>query len=123
MSKLIRRFYPRSGVSRPMLEAEAKYVAREVEDDFCLSLNDLRQKLSERGEAWHKADEALHAAVLALPERERLAVQCILVRDFHHILELYLEYVRMCQPEGPAPLNPSAVDVPRQPFSEWLFSG
>lgn len=121
MARLIRRFKPQSGVSRPMIEAEAKHVAREMDSYLRLSLTDLRDKLAERGEKWNHADEALHAAVTALSERERLAVQCILVRDFHHILELYLEYVRSCQPEAPAPAMPSAAEIPRQPFSEWLF--
>lgn len=103
-----------------MLEAEAKCVGREVENYLRLSLSDLRQKLADRGAAWNKADEALHTVVLGLPERERLAVQCILVRDLHHILELYLEYVRTCQPEAPLPMAP-VPEVPRQPFSEWLF--
>jgi len=123
MGKFLRRFEPLYGVSRPMIEAEAKHLAREVESYLRLSLTDLRQKLTERGEKWNHADEALHAVVLTLPERDRLAVQCLLVRDLHHILELYLEYARRCQPEAPAPLKPAEVDVPRQPFGEWLFGG
>jgi hypothetical protein len=121
MAKRIRRFEPRYGVSRPMIEAEAQHLGREVESYLRLSLDDLRQKLGERGPLWHHADEALHAVVSALAEREQLAVKCLLVRDLHHILELYLEYARGTQPEAPVPIRP-APELPRQPFSEWLFS-
>lgn len=121
MPRLVRRFEPRCGVTRPMIEAEAKYVGREMESYLRLSTSDLRQKLLERGEAWHHADEALHASVLGLAEHERLALQCLLVRDLHFILELYLEHLRTCQPEAPPPMKPQEIGVPRQPFGEWLF--
>src|SRR5688500_5781119 len=42
--KLARRFEPRWGVSVPILEAEAVYVARERGDYLLLSLQDLRDK-------------------------------------------------------------------------------
>jgi hypothetical protein len=120
MAKLIRRFEPRYGVSRPMIEDEAKHLAREAESYLRLSLDDLRQKLSERGAAWNQADEALHALMTDLPEREQLGIKCLLVRDLHHILELYIEHVRSTRGEVPIPIRPPA-DLPRQPFSEWLF--
>jgi hypothetical protein len=120
MKPRVRRFEPQGGVSRPMIEAEAKYVAREMDNYLLLSLNDLKQKLTERGAQWNQADESLHAMVSLLPERERLALQSMLVRDMMFLLELYLEYVRTTQPEAPPPIKPP-VDVPRAPFSEWLF--
>ena len=131
----IRRFDPWGGVSRHMIEAEAKHVAREMQDYLLLSINDLKAKLSDRGSRWHHADEALHAVVMELPERDRVAVQCLLVRDMMFLLELYLEYVRGTQPEGPSPppkaqtasvatpLGAGAGDGRCAPFSEWLFGG
>jgi hypothetical protein len=119
MRPKVRRFAPEGGVNRPMIEAEAKYVAREVDNYLLLSLNDLKQKLTERGAQWNQADESLHAMVSLLPERERLAIQCMLVRDMMFLLELYLEYVQTTQPGGPPPVTPA--DIPRTPFSEWLF--
>jgi hypothetical protein len=119
MKPRVRRFEPQGGVSRPMIEAEVKYVAREMDNYLLLSMNDLKQKLAERGAQWNQADESLHTMVSLMPERERLALRCMLVRDMMLLLELYLEYVRTTQPEAPPPLAP--VDVPRGPFSEWLF--
>ncbi len=45
---LARRFEPRYGVNQAMLEMEAQYVGRELEDYCLLSFNDLREKLAER---------------------------------------------------------------------------
>jgi hypothetical protein len=119
MKPRVRRFDPQGGVSRPMIEAEAKYVAREMDNYLLLSMNDLKQKLAERGGQWNQADESLHAMVSLMPERQRLALQCMLVRDMLFLLELYLEYVRTTQPEGPP--APTPAEVPRTPFGEWLF--
>lgn len=119
MKTKVRRFDPWGGVTRPMIEAEAKHIAREMEDYLLLSLNDLKEKLSTRGQQWNQADESLHAVVSLLPDRERLALQCMLVRDLMLLLELYLEHVRTTQSEAPAPVTPT--DAPRAPFSEWLF--
>jgi hypothetical protein len=105
-----------------MLEAEAKALAREVDNYLVLSTTDLREKLSKRGAAWNQADEALHTIVAALPERNRLALQCLLIRDLHHILELYLEHARSTQPEAIS-LPAAPQDILRTPFSEWLFEG
>lgn len=127
MSPRIRRFEPWCGVSRAAIEQEAIAVHREVGNYLLLSLADLREKLSERGTRWNHADEALHAAVTALPECERLAIQCLVVRDLHYVVELYLEWCRTHAPkaEAPAPLAPPPpAEGPRAvPFSEWLFTG
>ena len=131
----IRRFEPAGGVSRHMIEAEAKYVAREAESYLRLSLNDLKEKLSRLGAQWNQADESLHAMVEGLPERDRLALLCMLVRDQMFLLELYLQFVRTHQPEGVAGIKPavappkapapSAEPAPappqRAPHSGWLF--
>jgi hypothetical protein len=126
----IRRFDPFGGVSRHMIVSESKHLAQEMQSYMLLSLNELKQKLSERGEMWHHADEALHAAVLALPERDRLAVQCLLIRDQVYLQELYLEYLRTTQPEGVAPIEPPAEAPSEQlsqaharhlAFNDWLF--
>jgi hypothetical protein len=120
MKPRVRRFEPQGGVSRPMIEAEAKYVAREMENYLLLSMNDLKQKLAERGAQWNQADESLHAMVSLLPGRERLALQSMLVRDMMLLLELYLEYVRRTEPEAPPPITPA--DVPQLgPSPDGLF--
>src|SRR5437016_12000464 len=100
-TKRVRRFEPRFGVSQAAVEAEAKEVARELESYLLLSLNDLREKLRERQETWAFADGGLKVILRELPERERLAFQCMLFRDFYHMLELYAECSRVVPTEGP----------------------
>jgi hypothetical protein len=118
--KTIRKFEPRFGVSRVMIEAEAKYVARELADYLLLSLCELRETLTKRRENWMLADEGMKAIVRELPERERLAFQCMLFRDFFHILKLYSECAHAVPAEGPKG-EPVPEGMPPTPFSEWLF--
>lgn len=131
--KLIRRFEPRYGVSREMIETEAKYVAREFDDHLLLSTRDLGEKLAAVRQLWAAADQTLEAAVSALPERARLAIECMILRDGYHLYELYSIQVRASGVGATAPVVPtSAADctVSRNaapadkalPFSEWLFS-
>ena len=139
--KLIRRFEPRFGVSREMLDVESKYVRREQEDYLLLSTNELRERVASIGQRWREADADLERRVYALSERERLAPQCMLVRDLYHLLELYRASIgagdtpeaapRRTTPaiaptEGPAsqssPAEPPSGEPQRLlPFSEWLF--
>jgi hypothetical protein len=130
--KLIRHFEPRYGVSREMIEAEAKYVAREFDDHLLLSTRDLKEKRAAVRQACAEADQALEAAVYALPERERLALECMVVRDVYHLYALYLVHVRPNTADTPPPVPvqksvavlADSPDTPREkvlPFSEWLF--
>jgi hypothetical protein len=121
-TKQARRFEPRYGVSQVAIDVEAQHLARELDDYLVYSLNDLRDKLEKRRAGWKQADERVQQLVVRLPERERLVVQCLLVRDVYHIFELYLTYLTSHEPEGTAPLNaPKPSDTPATPFSEWLF--
>lgn len=92
--KLARRFEPRYGVSQSVLEAESRYVARELEDYLLLSVNELRQKLRERQGLLATAGEDLQASLNPLPDRHRLALRCMLARDLVHVAALYQTFLR-----------------------------
>lgn len=90
--KLIRRFEPRYGVSQQMLEMEAKYVGREMEDYLLLSANDLQERLTRLRQEWTQADCVLENTVAGLGEREKLAVQCLIVRQQGNVVRLSEEF-------------------------------
>lgn len=116
-----RRFHePRCGVSQAMIEAETKELAREFDSYLLLSLAENKEKMRERLRAYEQADASLHAAVDRLAEREQIAIKCMIGRDLHLIVELYLGYLRTLQPASPVPAPP--VDSPASIFSEWLFA-
>jgi hypothetical protein len=87
--KLIRRFEPRYGVSQTMIDAECRYVGRELEDYLLLSTDDLRKQLADLQKQIAKADEELSTRLCKTPDRERLALRSMLARDFWHIAVLY----------------------------------
>jgi hypothetical protein len=99
----VRRFEPRTGVSQRMVDDEARYVAREVEDYCLLSLNDLKQKLADLRIAWKQAHDSLEEKVRLLDTREQAALQCLLARDCHHLFALYLSFVVSKIQSGDAP--------------------
>ena len=120
----VRRFEPRFGVSQNMVDHEARYVAREVEDCCLHSLNELKQRLLDRRADWKRAHDTLEQKVRLSDERGQAAVQALLVRDCHHLFELYLSFVMSKIQSGDAPsrLAPSVEEEsPQLPFSEWLF--
>jgi tetrahydromethanopterin S-methyltransferase subunit B len=121
--KLARRFEPRGGVSQLVIDAEAVHVGREVEDYLLYSLTDLKGKLDERRRLLDQVQQELEALLKRLPEREYLAMQCILYRDFHHIGALYRTYLtagnRPALGEEEASIK--AADPVPLPFREWLF--
>jgi hypothetical protein len=130
--KLIRHFEPRYGVSQPMLEIEGKYVQREHEDYLLLSTHDLRKRLETLRSQWRDADEAAERMLYGVNERESLAWQCLITRDYYLMLELYGTCLRHipAPPRNPdtAPDPPEKekkpVEKPKEkmlPFSEWLF--
>lgn len=120
----VRRFEPRFGVSQNLVDHEARYVAREVEDYGLLSLNDLKQKREGRQIDWKQAHDRLEEKVRLLNAHEQVAVQVLLMRDCHHLFALYLSFVTSKIQSGDAPsrLVPAMEDdAPKLPFSEWLF--
>ena len=117
-----RRFdEPRYGVSQIMVEAEARELKPELDSYVVQSLTDLKERSAERLRLYREADATLRGAVGRLPERERLAVTCMLGRDLHLVLAVYLRYLTSEESLIPAQLAP-AEPVPL-PFSEWLFTG
>lgn len=132
--KLARRFEPRFGVSQIMLDIEAGWIAKELEDYLLASLSDLRGKLQERQNLLTICDETLSKKLSALPEREQLALRCMLARDFHHIGQLYETYFRSrqqsqatsssCGIVHPVKINQSSAQPAIKsilPFKESLF--
>jgi hypothetical protein len=95
--KLSRRFEPRFGVSQSMVDVEAKWVERELEDHLLASTNDLRKRLSEIHAKVATAEEGLNTTIGRLPDRERLALKCMLARDVYHIAALYETFLRSSQ--------------------------
>jgi hypothetical protein len=87
--KLVRHFAPRYGVSQQMLEVEGNYVMREYEDYLLLSTNDLQKRLEILRNQWRGADDAAERILHTLNERESLAWQCLVTRDYFLMLELY----------------------------------
>ncbi len=129
--KLARRFEPRYGVSQSMVETEVKWVQRELEDHLLLSITDLRKRLSEIGNKVSLAEQSLRSSLNRLPDRERLALKCMLARDIFHIAALYETSLRSTRAveeatgtSVPTAEEKDANDEP-QPvlvFSESLFT-
>ncbi len=126
----IKRFKPQCGLDRDSIEEEARTLASEIDLHLLDPQQELREQLGQCGDAWNKADEALHAVVLSLPDCERLVVQWLLVCDQHRVLEVYLECLRSRQSEAPAlpvqtetPAPPIKVEVStrQKEFNESLF--
>jgi hypothetical protein len=121
--KLVRRCEPRYAISREMLEQEAKYVAHEVEDYLLLSIDDLKERLVRMWKVWDETDQTLEGHLVNLGDAEKLALQCLIIRDMYHLMELYLTHLRSStsQSDALAPPKPSAVVAKALPRSEWLF--
>jgi len=94
---LARRFEPRYGVSQSMLEVEAKWVERELEDHMLLSTDELRKTLSNTQTKVGSAEKGLQEILGRLPDRERLALKGMLARDVLHIAALYETFLRGSQ--------------------------
>ena len=103
--KLARRFEPRGGVSQPMLEAESRFIAKELEDYLLLSITDLRKTLDERHRKIAEQEPHLQQFFSVLADRERLALRCMLARDISQILataHFDLRTVRQMRTKPPA---------------------
>lgn len=127
--KLIRRFEPRYGVSQTILDTECRYVGRELEDYLLLSVNDLRTKLSELQKQIATLEEELQARLSKTPGRERLALRCMLARDFWHMAMLYRTFIMSSSvTEATGPIRPAPEEItendqpiPVLPFKTTLF--
>jgi tetrahydromethanopterin S-methyltransferase subunit B len=123
--KLVRRFEPRFGVSQPMLDAEAGYVAKELEDHVLWSIDDLRKNLGEVHKLFGAAEQELQARLTRLPDRERLALRCMLARDVYHIASLYCTFFTSSPAVADAtgPVRPAAEELDRndEPKPTMLF--
>jgi hypothetical protein len=127
--KLLRRFEPRSGVSQAMLEVESGYVRQELEDYLLRSKDELRERLKELNERLATTGESLQAMLAKVADRERLALRCMMARDFLHIAALYESFLGGAElpkpvvPAKPVPEELTAEDEPMPvvPFREWLF--
>jgi hypothetical protein len=128
--KLSRRFEPRFGLSQSMVDIEAKWVERELEDHLLASTNDLRKRLSEIHAKVATAEEGLKTTIDRLSDRERLALKCMLARDMFHIAALYQTFLRSSQQvkdaTGAVHETPEEVDRqgearPALVFQESLF--
>jgi hypothetical protein len=97
--KLPRRFDPRGGVSQTMVDAECPHVGQELDDYLVLSISELRQRLGEL-QTWNaRSEEHLQLLLAPLPDRQRLALRCMLARDFRHIATLFETF--LSSPESP----------------------
>ena len=128
--KLARRFEPRYGVNQTMLDVECKWVQCELEDHLLLSLNDSREKLAEVHRLVAGAETTLADGLNLLPDRERLALKGMLVRDVYHIAMLYDTFLRTMKladdATGPIHQTPEESDASGQHrlvlgFKTFLF--
>jgi hypothetical protein len=128
--KLSRRFEPRYGVSQSMLEAECKWVERELDDHMIRSVCELSTNLSNVRAKAETIEETLRTMLACLPGRERLALKGMLARDVYHIAVLYEKFLRLSQTvqqatgtAKPTPEERDENDDPRPVlvFNESLF--
>ena len=118
--KTRRRFdEPRAGVSQLMIEAEGRELKRELEAYMLQSLSQLRETFDDRKRKYREADGTLAASVGRLPEREQLAVTCMLSRDLFLVLEVYRDF--LARQDSNSPVSLAASPAPTLPFCEWLF--
>ena len=122
---LARRFEPRYGVGQSMVDAEAKWVERELEDQLINSTNELRERLSELHAKVGSAEEGLKTTLSRLPDRERLALKCMLARDVFHIAALYETFLRSSPlvqgATGAIHETPEEVDRQGEPHPALVF--
>lgn len=130
--KLARRFEPRFGVSHPMLAQENNWLNRELDDLLIDSTTDLRERLDQTQQRLLVADANVQLQMKSLPQRENLAIRCLLARDLYHLSALYEQFFRSYQGEKHAvPASEvqeatatAQLSPPPAPsaFKEWLFA-
>jgi uncharacterized protein (UPF0305 family) len=108
-----------------MVDAEAKWVERELEDQLINSTNELRERLSELHAKVGSAEEGLKTTLSRLPDRERLALKCMLARDVFHIAALYETFLRSSPlvqgATGAIHETPEEVDRQGEPHPALVF--
>jgi len=126
--QMARRFEPRYGISESMLELEAKYLGREIEDYRVFSINDLREKLADWQMKLTTAESNLSFSIQRLPDQERLILRCMVARDIWHIAQLYQRYFQSdSSTEDTGDITEMAEEyrddepIPVLPFQETLF--
>lgn len=119
-----RRFVPRYPVvSQSVVDEEAKYLAREVENMLVLSLADLRKSTDERYSLASKAWAELQQSLQLLADRDAEALRSILFRDIFHTLACCQSFCHSHAAESTPRIIPDPVAVERhEKFSEWLFT-
>lgn len=129
--KLARRFEPRYGVSQSIVEHEAKWLAREFEDVLIGSNNEIRERLDKIKQKLVTSDANVQLQIRSLPEREAVAIRCLLARDLYHLSALYEQFFRdydgRTQTVSPAAVEQATTAAAQAPpsvpsaFKEWLF--
>jgi hypothetical protein len=77
-----------------MLDMECKWMQRELDDKLVYAPNDLRESLKGLLRKVSSTEEGLRESLARLPDRERLALKCMLARDIFHIAVLYETFLR-----------------------------
>jgi hypothetical protein len=90
-----------------MLDAEAKWVERELEDKLIHSTNELKETLAELRGKVSLTEAGLQKTLAKLPDRERLALKSMLARDVFHVAVLYETFLR----SSPLIHNTPTVDI------------
>jgi hypothetical protein len=121
--KLLRRFEPRYGVGASVVAEEANALGREVDDYEVQAANSIAEWLNERHTLCRQRWDELQVVLGHVTERDTRIIRCLLFRDFHHILELYLCHLRAKHPEVSAPTAsvPITTESRDSKFNEWLF--
>jgi hypothetical protein len=131
--RLARRFEPRYGVSEYMVQQEAVWLARELDDHLLWSTLQLQERLARLHPRTIAADANIQLQIESLPQRESLALRSMLARDFYHVLALYEKFFRDYNGvREPIPIaaqevatanaqNPDRASISGSAFKEWLF--
>jgi hypothetical protein len=129
--KHARRFETRFGVSQVMLDGEAKWLQRELDDHLIYSLTGLKELLADLQTKAAGAEAELAMRLKGIPDRERLALKCMIARDVFHVGMLYLTLLRSSpavqDATGTHELAPEELDKDENPrpalvFKESLFT-
>src|SRR5882757_603037 len=93
--KTARRFVPRYPVvTQSVVDDEAKYLAREVEDLLVLSLTEVRKFTDERYALARNAWTELQQSIASLPELDGEALRANVFRDIFHTLACCQSFCR-----------------------------
>ena len=108
-----------------MLDHECKCVEREFDDILVRSANELRERLGGLRQGVRTTEEGLQATFARLPDRERLALKCMLARDVFHMAKLYEAFLRtspaVANAIGAAKAAPPEIDRSGETQSVLVF--